>query len=110
MNKCNNSKCEQYKDGLHYNNCKKYFHVSDCFDKPRNLAKPDAQSVLSDVGGLLPCPFCGSQAEIDQTGKNSMRIRCKLCHIGLEQKVLKLDMGWLKNSLALTWNKRANVR
>jgi transcription elongation factor Elf1 len=55
---------------------------------------------------IRKCPFCGSDAELLQTGKNKMKIRCKLCHIGLEQKVLRLSMDWLAKSLIITWNKR----
>lgn len=55
----------------------------------------------------LPCPFCGHEAEVEQTGLKKMRIRCKECHIGLEQKVLRFSLEWLKERLIKSWNKRA---
>lgn len=55
---------------------------------------------------LLPCPFCGGKAEIKQTGKVKMRIRCEKCFIGIEQKVLRFTLEWLRKTLIKSWNKR----
>lgn len=55
---------------------------------------------------LLPCPFCGGEAEIKQTGKNKMRIGCTSCLMGLEQKVLRKTIEWLQMTLIKSWNNR----
>lgn len=61
---------------------------------------------FKNVLEILPCPFCGNEAEIEQTGPKKMRIRCKACLIGIEQKVLRYTLEWLKGKLIESWNKR----
>lgn len=56
---------------------------------------------------LLPCPFCGSKAELKQTSKLKIRIRCTKCLIGIEQKVLRLSIEWLEDKMIEMWNTRA---
>lgn len=55
---------------------------------------------------LKPCPFCGGEVEIEQTGKNELRVRCKECHMGLKQKVLRKSLEWLEETLRNSWNTR----
>lgn len=55
---------------------------------------------------LKDCPFCGGKAELKQTGKSSMRIRCKSCLIGIQQSVLRFSLEWLEIQLIESWNKR----
>lgn len=55
---------------------------------------------------LKDCPFCGEKAEIKQTGKNEMQVRCTDCHIGIKQKTLRLGLDWLRTNLIESWNKR----
>ena len=55
---------------------------------------------------LKPCPFCGGEVEIEQTGKNELRVRCKECHMGLKQKVLRKSSEWLEETLRNSWNTR----
>lgn len=55
---------------------------------------------------MLNCPFCGGQPEIRQTGKKSLWIKCRQCHFGLKQSVLKFSLEWLEESLIEAWNKR----
>jgi hypothetical protein len=54
---------------------------------------------------LKPCPFCGA-AEIEQTQKKSMRIRCHACLTGVEQSVLHYPLDWLRAQLIKSWNAR----
>ena len=61
---------------------------------------------MNEILEMKKCPFCGSNAEIKQTGKNKMKIRCVNCHIGLEQKVIRFDIEWLQQSLISKWNNR----
>lgn len=61
------------------------------------------------MNGLKNCPFCGGEPELKQTGKNKMQIRCTKCHMGLQQKVLRLSMDWLQETLRESWNKRVSV-
>lgn len=55
---------------------------------------------------LRPCPFCGSEAEITQTGKRQLRVRCNGCYMGVEQKVLRYSLEWLREKLTENWNRR----
>lgn len=55
---------------------------------------------------LKPCPFCGGEAEITQTGRLKLYLRCKSCRIGLQQKVLRKSLEWLENEMIKDWNKR----
>lgn len=54
---------------------------------------------------LKNCPFCGNKAELKQTGKNRLKIRCVKCHMGIEQKVLNFTLEWL-DKLVESWNSR----
>jgi len=55
---------------------------------------------------LKPCPLCGNNAEIKQTSKNGMRIKCKECVFGISQKVTRYSLEWLKDTLIMDWNTR----
>ncbi len=55
---------------------------------------------------IKPCPFCGGKAELTQTGHNKAKIRCVSCLVGIEQKVLRYSLDWLKSKLIEDWNKR----
>jgi hypothetical protein len=55
---------------------------------------------------LLPCPFCGGKARIDQTGKNKLKLKCANCLIGIEQKTIRYGLEWLENRMIEGWNKR----
>jgi hypothetical protein len=61
---------------------------------------------ISNVSDLLPCPFCGGEAEIKQTGKMKLTLKCKSCVIGITQKTLKFDLEWLEGKMIEGWNKR----
>lgn len=60
---------------------------------------------FSDVQ-LKPCPFCGGSAEFKQTGSHKLMVRCKSCHIGIQQKVLRYSLEWLRDTLTENWNRR----
>lgn len=60
----------------------------------------------SELQELKPCPFCGGNAEIKQTGKNELTIRCTECLTGKTQAVLKYSLDWLKDKLIEGWNNR----
>lgn len=55
---------------------------------------------------LLPCPFCGGNPEIKQTGKNKLKIRCKSCQIGVQQAVRVYSLEWLEERMIENWNRR----
>lgn len=55
---------------------------------------------------LLPCPFCGSKAELKQTGKLKIRVRCVNCLIGIENKVIRFSIEWLEEKMIESWNAR----
>lgn len=56
---------------------------------------------------LLPCPFCGGEAQLKQTGSKQITIRCKSCPAKMVQKVLRYSVEWLEESMMGDWNKRA---
>lgn len=61
---------------------------------------------LADIK-LLPCPFCGGQAEIKRKGtyRQSMVIGCTNCHGELESG----DVVGLTRPVDYGWNKRAKI-
>lgn len=105
-----------------------YCDENGCNDRKRSLVPPKSEqreserpdirnfSCYNDYNKALtewlnqdhlkPCPFCGGQAEIKQTGKSKMKIFCKSCHFGLQQRVLRLSMEWLEKTLRNSWNMR----
>jgi len=50
-----------------------------------NLNKLDKlksnKECITDENKLLPCPFCGGKAEIKQTGRLKLKLRCTSCLI-----------------------------
>ncbi len=55
---------------------------------------------------LLPCPFCGGKAKIEQVGRNGLEIKCESCLMGLHQKVFRNSLEWLRLRLIESWNER----
>lgn len=55
---------------------------------------------------LKPCPFCGGEAEIKQEGRNGLLLRCSKCYVGFKQKVIRLSLDWLRETLIGNWNSR----
>lgn len=55
---------------------------------------------------LLPCPFCGGNAEIKQYAANGIQVRCKSCLMGLKQKTLRCSLEWLTDRMVESWNAR----
>lgn len=64
---------------------------------------------------LLPCPFCGGQSDIEQTGKNELTIRCvetqtatglKGCGPKYVQKAARFSLEWLADKMTEKWNRR----
>lgn len=62
-----------------------------------------SHAVLSDVGELLPCPFCGS-TNIKYFGVHGDNMYCRCC--GAEGSAGDGTLDSAKSK----WNKRANVR
>lgn len=58
---------------------------------------------------LKPCPFCGGEPEIKQTGRAKLKIKCKSCVIGYEQRTIKFGIEWLEERMIETWNKRTAI-
>jgi Lar family restriction alleviation protein len=74
-------------------------------DKKSAMCEANAHSVLSDVGELLPCPFCGSKAELKETDLGGYILWCTNydCYVhGMHSHN--------KDEVIAAWNKRANVR
>jgi len=65
-------------------------------------------------GELLPCPFCGSEAELiekgnDFTKKKFITVKCtnKNCRAEMTNGAIRNSMDWLKGISIEAWNKRA---
>ncbi len=52
------------------------------------------------------CPFCGSEAILNQHARNGMEIKCSKCLIGLKQRTISYGLEWLETKLIERWNKR----
>lgn len=59
-------------------------------------------------GLLKPCPFCGEDAKIDQTGRKEITIKCPECVIKYVQKTKFQSLDWLRENMIETWNKRVH--
>ena len=55
---------------------------------------------------LLPCPFCGGEAEIKPWGNDGLIVGCTWCGIKREQKVLRRSIEWLRPLMIHGWNVR----
>ncbi len=66
---------------------------------------------------LKPCPFCGGEAAIEQTGRQELTLRCvgiqpsglKGCGPKYVQKVKTHSLEWLAGVMAEKWNNRVSV-
>lgn len=67
--------------------------------------KPKRQGLHTTLV-MLPCPFCGGDPEIKQTGRNKLKLRCRSCVMGIEQKTLRYDLIWLETKMIEGWNSR----
>lgn len=68
---------------------------------------------------LKPCPFCGGEADFEQTGKYELTLRCvghqpatglRGCGPKYVQKVLpnRHRLEWLRERMTEVWNRRTN--
>jgi len=57
-------------------------------------------------GDLLPCPFCGGEPQLKQTGKDKLTLKCLRCLVRFEQRVLRFSLEWLEDKMVENWNKR----
>lgn len=66
-----------------------------------------ANAVLSGVGELLPCPFCGSEVKLTSLGgdKENWCIFCSVCNCACAEMGVS---GKTKEDIIKAWNKRAN--
>lgn len=63
---------------------------------------------------LLPCPFCGGEAAIEQTGAKELTLRCvgvqpsglRGCGPKFVQRVKTHSLEWLSGIMAERWNRR----
>lgn len=61
---------------------------------------------------LSPCPICKNKVELKEIGNNhtqkrTIEIKCKKCHLKMEQSAIRFDMEWLKKAVLGMWNIRA---
>jgi transcription elongation factor Elf1 len=63
--------------------------------------------VIGQIHAVLgPCPFCGGQAIMKQTGKNRVVIQCQKCPARMEQRTLRNGIEWLVAELKKDWDMR----
>lgn len=65
---------------------------------------------------LLPCPFCGGESDLEQTGKMELTIRCvgrqpsglRGCGPSYVQRITpRFTLEWLASIMTENWNRRA---
>lgn len=64
---------------------------------------------------LLPCPFCGGESQLHQTGQLELTLKCigpnartgLGCGVQYKQRVLRQSLDWLSEQMTQTWNARA---
>ncbi len=57
---------------------------------------------------LKPCPFCGGNPAFQPHGKNGLVLRCTVCFVKFERRVLRFSLDWLKEKMTDHWNNRIN--
>ncbi len=68
--------------------------------------QPDGRVRLGDA--LLPCPFCGNDAEFVPYKDNGLTLKCKsMGCIQRHQRTLRYGIDWLRTSMTEHWNTRA---
>lgn len=81
-------------------------------DKQPMAAIDQVDEDLCYLGGrmkLKPCPFCGGESELEQTGRNQLTIKCKKCLVKMVQKVLRQSLDWLEKKMIKNWNIRVSA-
>ena len=80
------------------------------------LGDKETAKRLTDAGVLIPCPFCGGEAEYiergnEQIGLKETIVRCKKCGTGQKHKWFryKFDFFYVRNNTLLEWNNRAPI-
>lgn len=75
-------------------------------DKTLADVQPGGRVRLGDA--LLPCPFCGNDAEFVSYKNNGLTLKCKsMGCIQRNQRTLRYGIDWLRTSMAEHWNTRA---
>jgi hypothetical protein len=59
-----------------------------------------------EMNKLNPCPFCGGEVKLEQTGSSQITIKCKSCPAKMTQKTLRHTLEWLESEMIKDWNKR----
>ena len=77
------------------------------------IARAFEKSVKEDrdnqLRALLPCPFCGGESKMEQTGRNQFTIMCKSCSVRYIQRVLHQTLEWLESTMIEHWNTRTEI-
>ena len=60
---------------------------------------------------LLPCPFCGGDAEMkhignDRSKKRLIEVKCKQCRATRTDGAIHEGFDWVENVVAKNWNAR----
>lgn len=74
-------------------------------DKTLADVQPGGRVRLGDA--LLPCPFCGNDAEFVPYKNNGLTLKCKsMGCIQRHQRTLRYGIDWLRTSMTEHWNAR----
>lgn len=61
------------------------------------------------MADLLPCPFCGSEAEFKPYKRDGLTLKCQsLGCVQFNQRVLRNSLDWLRGKMVEHWNTRAS--
>lgn len=56
---------------------------------------------------LKECPLCGKEVHMHEfIQQQRIVIKCLSCNLKLSQRTVKFDMGWLKDTITKSWNRR----
>lgn len=59
---------------------------------------------------LLPCPFCGKDAEFQPYKNNGLTLKCKTFNcVSRSQRVLRYSLEWLQDKMNEQWNTRQQL-
>jgi len=69
------------------------------------------EATRRDTMNLLPCPFCGTEPDVEfignaHTKSRKVKVRCPKCRIERTDAAIRYGFEWLRGIAEKNWNQR----